>query len=103
MALQSIAQPAQLDRACLHCGILHAFDAPGSFMYFEDWDTEADLRQQLCSQRFTQLLSLMESAAAPPQLEIRSVGQVRGLDYIRELREVRAALPESQTATNRSC
>lgn len=86
-ALLAISQPARLDRACLHCGVLHAVDAPGQFLYFEDWDSEDELRRQLCSPRITQLLSLMEAAASPPQLEIRSVDQVRGLDYIRELRE----------------
>jgi quinol monooxygenase YgiN len=85
-ALQSVLQPAQLDRACLHCGVMSTVGAPDHFFYFEEWNSEASLREQLLSQRFTQLLSLMESAAEPPVLEIRMVNDVRGLEYITQLR-----------------
>lgn len=85
-ALQVIAQPAQLDRGCTRCHVWHAVDTPGLLCYLEEWNTEEDLRRQLCSPRFAQLLSIMESAAGPPTLEIRFVDQVHGLDFVHEIR-----------------
>jgi quinol monooxygenase YgiN len=83
-ALQSVLQPAQLDRGCLRCGLMAEVDVPGQFFYFEEWASEEELKAQLRSTRFAQLFSLLETAAETPRLEIRALGPARGLDYIRE-------------------
>jgi quinol monooxygenase YgiN len=86
LALQSVLQPAQLDRDCIRCGLTVAVDAPGQFFYYEEWTSEEQLCCQLRSDRFRQMLALMEAAVEPPVLEIRLVNEVRGLEYVKSLR-----------------
>jgi quinol monooxygenase YgiN len=85
-ALRSLLELAQLDRGCGRCGLMTMVGEPGQFLYFEEWASEEELRRQIRSDRCRQMLVLMESAAAPPVLEIRTIGDVRGFEYVKALR-----------------
>lgn len=90
-ALRAILQPAQVDRSCARCGLLNSSEVCGEFVYFEEWSSENALRERIRSTDFAHLLSLLETAAEPPVLEIRTIGEIRGLGYVRELRLESAA------------
>ena len=88
-ALHSLMLPVQLDRGCLGCRLYSDVDESKSLLYVEEWATQKDLDREIRSDRFTRLLSVMESSPAPPALEFWFVSRIRGLEYIAEVRAVR--------------
>ena len=85
-ALAMVTFQAKLDRACIDCQSYAETGNPQSLLYLEQWSTLKDLELQLRSQRFATLLAIMETAAEPPKLEVRSVAEQRGLEYVRSVR-----------------
>ncbi len=85
-ALNSLMLPIQLDRGCLGCHLYTDSAESNSFFYVEKWATEKDLEREIRSDRFTRLLSIMESSPKPPVLEFWFNWQTRGLEYIAKVR-----------------
>jgi quinol monooxygenase YgiN len=85
-ALRSLMLPIQLDRGCGGCHLYGDAGEPNSLLYVEKWATQKDLEREIRSDRFTRLLSLMESSPTPPVLEFWFISQTRGLEYIAEIR-----------------
>ncbi len=85
-ALASVMFKARLERACLDCQTYAETATPRSLQYVEQWPTLQDLESQLRSERFGMLLAIMETASEAPHLEVRTVSEQRGLDYIGEIR-----------------
>jgi quinol monooxygenase YgiN len=92
IALRSVMLPARLERGCVHAQILRDVDVPEVISYVEEWPRQEDLERRVRSGPFGHLLTLMEASASPPSIEIRTVSDVRGLEYIACVRE--AAPPE---------
>jgi quinol monooxygenase YgiN len=86
-ALRSIMLPVQLERGEAHTRLYEEVGNSGHFCYVEEWPGVEDLVAQVRSPRFARMLALMETAAEAPALELRFVSEVRGLDYIGELRD----------------
>ncbi len=59
---------------------------PRSLYYSEMWDTEENLCLMLCSEHFTRLAELMETAAEPPVLDFRTIAAIRGLEFAQQAR-----------------
>jgi quinol monooxygenase YgiN len=85
-ALNSLMVPIQFARGCGGCYLWADVGEPNSLLYIEEWATHKDLEREIRSDRFTRLLSVMESSPKPPVLEFLSVSQIRGLEYIAEVR-----------------
>lgn len=59
---------------------------PDTLHYMEEWLTAEDAAREVRSARFCRLLELMEAAAEPPELQFRFITEVRGLDYVADVR-----------------
>jgi hypothetical protein len=82
--LQYQVSSTQLEKGCLECG---AWIGPDfTVHYFEDWDTEPDVRRRVLSERFTSLLAVVESARQA-HVQFDFVTETRGLEYVLEVRE----------------
>jgi hypothetical protein len=82
-ALRFLGVSVQLEPGCLGC---FAWVEPDwTVRYVEEWQTESDMRRRVCSERFTSLLSVVESAEEP-QVTFDFVTTTRGLDYVEEAR-----------------
>lgn len=68
------------------CRLFRDADDDNTFCYVEEWRTVADLDRQIRSTEYTRLLALMEEAAEPPQLRLNWVTDVKGLEYLAEVR-----------------
>jgi quinol monooxygenase YgiN len=55
--------------------------------YVEEWATEEAMRVRVRSERFTQLLEVLESAQEAPCVQFDFVIETRGLDYVAEVRK----------------
>ena len=85
-ALAAVMFQARLDRGCVDCQIYAETGNPQSLCYTEEWATVQDLESQLRSQRFGMLLDIMETTPVAPSLEVRTISEQRGLDYVRAVR-----------------
>ena len=92
--VQSLAKvmfQAKLEPACADCRLYSETGRPQSLLYVERWATARDFEVQLRSDRFGTLLAIMETAPQAPELEVRTVSEQRGLDYVSR---IRLALPD---------
>jgi quinol monooxygenase YgiN len=86
-ALQSLARLARLARGCLEAHLFTESHDPRNLCYTEAWDTEENLCSMLCSEHFTRLAELMETAVEPPVLDFRTITAIRGLEFARQARQ----------------
>lgn len=82
-------RPLLASSGAVCCRIFVDPTEPRKFVYVEEWASDAELRRELRAERLRDLLSLMESSAAAPTLEFRTVTEVRGLDLVEEVRNER--------------
>ncbi len=85
-ALAEVKFQAELERGCVDCRLYVETASPQSLRYVEQWSSPQDLERQIRSHRFGMLLALMEMASHAPSLEVRTVSEQRGLDYVRTVR-----------------
>jgi quinol monooxygenase YgiN len=73
----------RLERGCLGCSTW--IDPDSTVHYVEEWATEEDIRARVRSERFTSLLSVVESAREAT-VHFDFVTKTRGLEYVAEVR-----------------
>jgi quinol monooxygenase YgiN len=86
-AFRAVMQPAQCHRGWMRAQAYRDLGDPGTLYYLEEWLTAEDAAREVRSARFSRLLELMEVAAEPPELQFQFITEVRGLDYVAEVRE----------------
>jgi quinol monooxygenase YgiN len=86
-ALHVVMRRLRRQRGCVHAHIAADVDQPDTFFYREDWDDVAALEQEVKTDRFLQLLALMEASPEAPVMEFRVVTETRGLEYVAAVRE----------------
>lgn len=90
-ALHTLMRHTRSHPDCLRASIAADVDEANVFCYREDWRDNRALEDQLRSDRFSQLLSLMETSAKEPVLEFRFVTETRGLEYVTAARGKQSA------------
>ena len=98
--VQSLAKvmfQAKLEPACTDCRLYSENGKPQSLLYVERWATARDFEVQLRSERFGTLLAIIESASQPPELEVRTVSEQRGLDYVSRIRLAPPGMAAAET------
>ena len=85
-ALQSIAMAAQAEHGFLASRVYQEIENPEVLCLVEDWSSEPALKSHIRSTCFTDLLRLMETAPEAPVLEVRTVSEVQGLEYVEAVR-----------------
>lgn len=86
-ALSRVMVSAQIDRSCDHVELTRDADDASVLIYVEDWEDREQLERRIRSERFAALLGLMEACPSVPQLELRFVSEVQGLDYVASVRQ----------------
>ena len=77
---------ARGERGHLASRIYQEVSNPEALCLEQDWSSEPELKSHIRSSGFTDLLMLMETAPEAPVLEVRSVSQVNGLEYVEAVR-----------------
>jgi len=86
-ALSRVMVSAQIDRGCDRAELTRDADDASVLVYVEDWEDREQLERRIRSERFGALLGLMEACPTAPQLELRFVSEVQGLDYVASVRQ----------------
>lgn len=87
-ALHGVMLATRREAGCLGSVMCTSTSDGVTVRYVEDWDTEERLRQQLRSDRFRTIATLIEAATEPPRIEFVLPGGTRGLEYATEVRDV---------------
>ena len=90
MALHSVVAETRTAHGCVGCSVATDIGNRGVVRYSEEWLTEDDLRLHLQSDTFRHVLTLIEDAIQPPDIEFILPHGTRGLDFVEE---VRASIP----------
>ena len=85
-ALKVLAVSAQAERGMLACKLYQPAGDESAVCFVEQWQAKDDLESQMRSNRYTQLLALMETAVEEPSMEFYTVSQMQGLDYLQAIR-----------------
>lgn len=93
-ALKALMVSARAEPGMLDCKLYQLAGKETSLCFVEHWQTADDLECQMRSNRYTQLLALMETAVEEPSIEFHTVSRTQGLDYLKAIRsgERRVAL-----------
>jgi quinol monooxygenase YgiN len=82
-ALRFLVVSIRLEPGCLQCSAW--VDTDSTVHHLEEWETERDARRRVCSDRFTSLLAVAESAQHA-EVQFDFVTERRGLEYVAEVR-----------------
>jgi quinol monooxygenase YgiN len=85
-ALRSITFAAQVERGFISSRIYQEVGNPDALCMEQEWSSEPELNSHIRSSCFTDLLMLMETALEAPMLEVHSVSETRGLEYVEAVR-----------------
>ncbi|WP_353064486.1 antibiotic biosynthesis monooxygenase [Tunturiibacter psychrotolerans] len=85
-ALRSIRVASRMDRGFIAGRIYQEVDNPDALCFEQDWSSEPELKSHIRSNCFTDLLMLMETSPEVPVLEIHSIRDVFGINYIEAVR-----------------
>jgi quinol monooxygenase YgiN len=85
-ALRSITFAAQVERGFISSRIYQEVGNPEALCLEQDWSSEPELKSHIRSSCFTDLLMLMETALEAPMLEVHSVSETRGLEFVEAVR-----------------
>jgi quinol monooxygenase YgiN len=85
-ALRSITFAARVEPGFISSRIYQEVGNPDSLCLEHDWSSEPDLKSHIRSSCFTDLLMLMETAVETPMLEVLSVSETRGLEFVEAVR-----------------
>jgi quinol monooxygenase YgiN len=86
-ALHALMRQTRGQSGCADVHIAADVDEANAFWYCEDWSTAKALESDMRTDRFSQLLALMETSARAPTLEFRLISETRGLEYVTAARE----------------
>lgn len=84
-ALQSLKLAIQSAHGLIAAELYQGLNDPTSLFYVEEWQTRADLREDVVAEHFTRLCGLMEQAADAPVLRVNSFDRARGIDELGSL------------------
>lgn len=85
-ALKALTVSARAERGMLDCELYQLAGKETSVCFVEHWQAVDDLECQMRSNRYTQLLALMETAIEEPSMEFYTVSRMQGLDYLKAVR-----------------
>jgi quinol monooxygenase YgiN len=85
-ALKALTVSARAERGMLGCKLYQPVGEETTVCFIEHWEATDDLEYQMRSNRYAQLLALMETAVEEPSMEFHTVSLTQGLDYLQAVR-----------------
>lgn len=85
-ALKALMVSARAEQGMLDCKLYQLVGEEAAVCFVENWQDPDDLEYQMRSNRYTQLLALMETAAEKPSVEFNTISRSQGLDYLQAVR-----------------
>ena len=90
-ALGSLVEPTRVEPGCISCDLYCDAGNQNRFCFETRWESEQELIRHIRSDRYRNLLILLELSSEPPSVEFHDVVQTKGMEFIRSVREERFA------------
>ena len=83
-AFRSVVGPLRGTAGCVRCRLLEDVQQPNALQLFVEWRSQEDFERHVKTDLFRRILHAMELSAESPDLQIRTIAGVRGMDLLRE-------------------
>jgi len=84
--LASLLGPTRVEPGCEGCHIYADVTADNVWIMQTEWRTWEELNRHLRSDRYRQILALMELSAAPPDVRFHEVCETVGIEHVQAIR-----------------
>lgn len=88
-ALRVLISRTEVKRGCLDCRLTRDESDPSIVTYEESWREWEDLERHIRSESYRAFLELMEVSTEKPVLQFEEPGEVRGIEFVQEVRKGR--------------
>jgi quinol monooxygenase YgiN len=88
--------PTEVSRGCRACRILQDVEDDHVLTYLVEWDTQEEIEEHLCSERFRRLLPYVEMSVEPPEVHFSTIDQMRGIEFLIAVLSSRLSVQEGQ-------
>ena len=85
--LGSMTEQIQFEPGCISCGLYRGVDKKGVIMIEELWMSDADLQRHLRSDKYRQILLVVEMASEPPEIRFDTIAHSSGVETIETARK----------------
>ena len=82
---RSLLGPIGAATGCLGCHLLEDVQHPEEVQLLVEWKRREDFERHVRTELFRRVLQGLELSAVPPELRIRTIAGVRGMDLLREI------------------
>jgi quinol monooxygenase YgiN len=86
LTLASLLGPTRVEPGCASCDVFADMTAQNVWVLQSAWRTWEDLNRHLRSDRYRQVLALMELSAVPPEVKFQVICQTAGMEHVRAVR-----------------
>jgi quinol monooxygenase YgiN len=90
-ALRSLARRARQEWGCLSFDVYTSVEDQNRIFMQVDWSDPRAMAAYVCSDEFSQVLTIVEMSPEPPTFEFHVADRTRGLDYLAEVRGLESA------------
>ena len=84
--LRALAASTAARRGCASVRVLQEVDNHNSFLWIEQWDSEADLERYMRSDEYRALLAVIDMSMRQPDIRFFTVDRTAGMEMIAEKR-----------------
>ncbi|HID75677.1 MAG TPA: antibiotic biosynthesis monooxygenase [Planctomycetaceae bacterium] len=81
-AFRLFAGPTRVERGCIRCHLYVDAEEEHAISYVEQWETEDDLVRHLRSDRYRNLVALIDVSIEPPEVRFETISRSVGLEYL---------------------
>jgi quinol monooxygenase YgiN len=86
-AFSALLGPTSVEPGCICSDLYQEAGNPNRFCLETRWKTDQELIRHLRSERYRNLLILLELSSEPPQIEFHDVAETKGLELIHAVRK----------------
>jgi quinol monooxygenase YgiN len=83
--MRGMLEPTRVERGCLSYRLYEDVEDINTFVLVEEWATQKDLENHICTDNQRQLLALMDLLNEQPELRFSTVSHTKGMDLIEDV------------------
>ena len=85
-SLSALVQPTQVEPGCLSCHLYQDTDDTNVLVLWEEWEDHDSLERHLRSEEYRRVLTIMDMAASPPDIQFHMIADTTGIETIHDVR-----------------
>lgn len=93
--LRMLMAPLRVDPACTGCRLYRDIEEGRVLAFEEEWRSRKDLERHMRSDDYRILLSLLDCSTEPPEVNLQTISDTRGMELMASLQGSGRQDPES--------